>query len=923
MRNKSSSNLSSRTATSSHSHAHTVHRPKRNKSSSSLHSAGHGHHSVQFPHHGRKNSTSSGGSGTSKRSGSHSGGRKPAFGFGMTTLSGAGGGDQHHGSDEEEDRHEDEEEDRSRRPGFDRRGSSASTVVETRGRQRSTDGRGSRSRSRPKSSSRPRATSSPERPSPEHVEVHIQDVTPMATPPREQRQQNPHNLKKGGAMDKVVGSYQSTTGTTSDWESATDSPAPAKRELPEAPKIYRQDTISGLGQVLGEGDRVASEEDARVGTTTPPVHGGPAKSNGSGLKEEEKSRPTTPRRAKFEIDDTEDSPPSPEVLQQLQQNDQHPVDATVPAPAVAPGPTPAQTPFSSEPQSPVKEHALKPVTPPEQRRSSAPPAAAPTQQQQSTVPFPSTSNLTSSPTRASTTALVASPSPSRPPPHSRPPAARKSSNASLMSNASARSMALSFAGRMGPPAPHMFRRTASSAAPPTVDRSSVARAELSHVEGDAAERDIREHGLGGAEAKSGRGHRRTESLGSVRSLRTVAEGAGGHGPAGAGHTSPSRHPARAATVGVSEGRDGVRRARQSTGSESSGALTALGNIQGGVERGGPPRRSASGYFSALRGLTTGLTGLTPPLSPSASTGALAGAGGASGRHPIPGASAHGFGGGPSNRGKQRASPSPAQFAPAPVISKFIEPQDLIAPPSSAQDQQVAASPSSSRFGPQARNGSSASLAGTGAMSRTQQKAFLARDAPYWSGSNTPNAPGGSSSAGAGAAASGSGFYAPGQPTGAGAPLPLPPPPAQQLLQLQAPSSGKMTRTASGGTNTYPTTTTSSSSSSSTPSPASGAPDQARQQGMQKWAYGLVREAERIERQYRAVGKWRDPLGESLERVLAQRREKARIGGAAGGAKGGAALVAAKGECGRRALRRVGASLLTLLFSLGRSAVSPV
>lgn len=37
--------------------------------------------------------------------------------------------------------------------------------------------------------------------------------------------------------------------------------------------------------------------------------------------------------------------------------------------------------------------------------------------------------------------------------------------------------------------------------------------------------------------------------------------------------------------------------------------------------------------------------------------------------------------------------------------------------------------------------------------------------------------------------------------------------------------------------------------------------------MQKWAFGLVREAERIERQYRAVEKWRDPLGESLERVL--------------------------------------------------------
>ena len=37
--------------------------------------------------------------------------------------------------------------------------------------------------------------------------------------------------------------------------------------------------------------------------------------------------------------------------------------------------------------------------------------------------------------------------------------------------------------------------------------------------------------------------------------------------------------------------------------------------------------------------------------------------------------------------------------------------------------------------------------------------------------------------------------------------------------------------------------------------------------------GFVKEAERIERQYRAVEKWRDPLGESLERVLAVAKGK--------------------------------------------------
>jgi uncharacterized protein YjcR len=37
--------------------------------------------------------------------------------------------------------------------------------------------------------------------------------------------------------------------------------------------------------------------------------------------------------------------------------------------------------------------------------------------------------------------------------------------------------------------------------------------------------------------------------------------------------------------------------------------------------------------------------------------------------------------------------------------------------------------------------------------------------------------------------------------------------------------------------------------------------------MQRWAFGLIKEAERIERQWRCIEKWRDPVGESLERVL--------------------------------------------------------
>lgn len=49
--------------------------------------------------------------------------------------------------------------------------------------------------------------------------------------------------------------------------------------------------------------------------------------------------------------------------------------------------------------------------------------------------------------------------------------------------------------------------------------------------------------------------------------------------------------------------------------------------------------------------------------------------------------------------------------------------------------------------------------------------------------------------------------------------------------------------------------------------------------------GLVREAERIERQYRSVEKWRDPLGEGLERVLGTGktglREREREGSSGG------------------------------------------
>ena len=42
--------------------------------------------------------------------------------------------------------------------------------------------------------------------------------------------------------------------------------------------------------------------------------------------------------------------------------------------------------------------------------------------------------------------------------------------------------------------------------------------------------------------------------------------------------------------------------------------------------------------------------------------------------------------------------------------------------------------------------------------------------------------------------------------------------------------------------------------------------QDQNQSMQKWAFGLIREAERIERQFQNVERFRDPIGDCLVRI---------------------------------------------------------
>ncbi|SCZ88319.1 BZ3500_MvSof-1268-A1-R1_Chr10-2g02917 [Microbotryum saponariae] len=554
MHTKSSSNLST----------HTV-RPKRNKSSSSLHYAHHGpgHHNVQFA------------GAAKKRSGSSSGRAKPAFGFGMTTLP-AENHDDRRGSDASSTKGAGS----SNRPTIDRRGSSTSTLVNDRIDDRSAGGR----------------TDSRERTEVARIEPDPKASTPVLSPSTSRsRPSKKHTATKD--TQEVAGSQSSASG----WESATNSPFAIAKTLPST--SYRPEAVSGLAQVMGRGDEVAGIV----------ADGDDDESADEGAKESRK------------VDVAPMSPPATGRPTATEPTTQSPPRSTS-----QPGPSSSRQPSGS---------------------FKAPPAPA-----TNTIAFPSSSGEPPSPPRV----------------HARPAAAnvRKGSNASLMSNASARSVALSFAGRMGPPGP-MFRRSGTATAPALVDRGHVG-AELIGTDTPVGSFDSRRRTSGGRNPSMPAGrqvvsHGRTDSINSVRSLRAAAE------------TSPqTRRPAPADSR---QSADGGRRSigpRTSSEYASSGstALAALGSIasQAGSTRppptpegsGGTFRRSASGYFSsALRGLT-GLQALTPPLSPSASSrgGPMAGYGATtagSTQHPASTIA----------KNKSRSTPSPAHFI-QPVVSKFVE-----------------------------------------------------------------------------------------------------------------------------------------------------------------------------------------------------------------------------------------------------------
>ncbi|GAA5915132.1 hypothetical protein JCM6882_008488 [Rhodosporidiobolus microsporus] len=849
-RNKSSSALSTQTIrslSSTGSGGGGPPKPRRNKSSSALsahgshhHSAG--HHPVSFAHHRKNSSHGLGPHHAMKRSGSVSGSARKGGGFGlgmtsMTSMPPAGGRSEdddegHEGAEhDEEDGHHQERPQRPQLAGRRSSSSSTATVVASergRGRERS------RSRAREEEEQQEREAQE------ENVRRRREEERDVETPVKPK----PKNKDK----ERISGSV---TSTNSDWASETDSPLAIGKKLPPVERAAQPEGHSGLAQAFGNGNgAVASEEDdAEEEVQRAPT---PSRANGGKKAQFQLGASDEPEEEEEDDDEADElaggeavippaaMPPAetpilpamPAVIEALtpavsseavaDQEKVEPSPEAIAAAAPSAVPPPTQSAQHLSPPAPDTGDGDVDVSPGEPSLAAAaqpefaypnqppsPPASRPSSEQQPSRNKPPALSPHAPPAQPPTASRLnpstakEPPSPIRPTPQRVAPV-RKSSDASIMSRASMRSHLT--ATHRAP----QFRRTASGAAPVVVDRAATARAEMASPipDGPEATRDEAQRRKVVGERPA---HSRTESMGSMRSLRQAAEAT----------TVPNR---RANTLGPADAKR--LRATETAG----GALAALGNIAAMSNVKSPPgsgrgsgngsedegalthaKRSASGYFNALRGFT-GLQSLssTPPLSPSAN---------AAQRYPIPGVTARDRSSSSYARGaRARSSPSPVN---PPLIVKFAEPPPPppapqparpASPPSSAAV--LSSSPAQGRLSAQSRTASSASLSHA-PLSRTQQKALLARDAPSTAspavGSHHPSA---------------------------------------------APS----------------------------PAPAS-------QNGMQKWAFGLIKEAERIERQYRAVERWRDPMGEGLERVLgraAERRvaEKIRRAGGVEGAEGG-------------------------------------
>lgn len=520
----------------------------------------------------------------------------------------------------------------------------------------------------------------------------------------------------------VLGSVQSVN-EGSEWESATDSPNPPPRKASQGRLGQRQEGRDG-----GE-----------VTQTTP-----------------SKQRSRSRGKARFEIGRSvsDDNVLGTGDRLPLASPNQHVTQANEGGPAF---PFPKATtppkkrketqqsvgfPTTSPARLPAKAAVTSPAPPPPQ---SAPPQIVHSPPPDQPVPFPT----------------VAQTSPVHPQDRYRA-GGRKASNASIMSTTSVRSNALSMASRRGPPS---TRRSASGAGP-RLDTQHVAAGEVSYQHLPELTSAGGSHPPPVTGTRGG-AHRRADSVGSMRSLRSVVEASG------------AGHPRRAATLSMG-GRNASGSGLATSGSSS--ALSMLGQIAGGRDAsplGGPPKRSASGYFSAaLRGLAN-IPGLTPPL--------------ASSPVPVSHMAAHStLGPAGGNKGKGRAAASPQLVAP--IVSRFTDDEPTPRLPAPATHPSHAG-----RIG---------AGAPSGAMSRTQQKALLARDAPFASSASELN-----------------------------------------LAKLSAVGPAKEYYHSLAG----------------------GQASAGAESTLRDWAMALVKDAEWIERQHRATCKWRDPVGESLERVLARRK----------------------------------------------------
>lgn len=883
-RNKSSSSLAGATG------AGGTGKPRRNKSAASLHHQHHhsaGHHAVSFAH-GQHRRNSMSGKRSSSSTSTNSAARHGPFDFGFTTIpqdqqaqadeqQPEGDGNAHDHESDSDDEHRRLEQ--AKRPGTARRASSNATVTAGPARAGSSSGSSEESDHHAQTDTAPQAS---EPPQPQQQQQSAPESSEDEAPNRMNR-----TLSKGKEKSEQAEVVAHSANSTSEWESAADSPLFTDKK--ELPSTHDAGGESNLRQALLAGMRADSQQQAADGGAT----GGAttdsedsrtlADSVSQAGRSTSRSRRPSGRAAVFELQ----SPPhTPEAGERNAADDyfqkEPPREGDVPrdegeAAAAQRAEDEQQTEAQTSSQVEAQESNVSdaptetPAQPPEAstgEHAERDEAQKPTRAVKSAVDV---RTLSGGGGKDSVPALL------------RPSYARRQgSSASLAPSIRSNKSFTSVHGLVGHPS---LRRSASMVAPAVASDAMGVGEVLSPTSPTAGQNGppsprITATGERPSVGQRQSSHGRTSSIASLRNI------------AGGGHSQSSALPptsSGAATMSRAEGREALRelgRMHASTttaqGSKphagaSSSALAALGSL---ASRGqsastsqaeqGPStpstsqqRRSASSYLASLRGLTPlgGGGGDSANARPSTSAPSSAGSH-LQGRYRPAAAHAATTGG---SSGVSLAAQAQQQRARsrAPLISKFVDP-----PPTAAANASSSL-PGSSRMGPARavsdRTPVPSALSSLGRpgmptqpqrsmMSRTQQKAYLARDAQYWSEADHPHpADGTAATAGVRSPAAGMDL-----PSASGHPQQ----PGQRAPALPSPSAvsdGEGTAVQSPPSpQGHPRKQASTGSSNS-----SGGADNAT---MQRWVHGLVREAERIEREYAAVGRCRDPLVESIARV---------------------------------------------------------